>query len=77
VSSALLRELVIITGRLAGHSWLEANADTTAAFTALLTAPEPPPLAELDRILVLVLSKPVRPVRTEGMACRRSGLGTA
>jgi hypothetical protein len=56
VPSALLRELVIITGRLAGHSWLEANADRTAAFTALLVTPEPPPLAELDQILARVLS---------------------
>lgn len=56
VPSALLRELVIITGRLVGHSWLEANADRTAAFTALLVTPEPPPLAELDEILAHVLS---------------------
>jgi hypothetical protein len=56
VPSALLRELVIITSRLAGPSWLEANADRTAAFTALLVTPEPPPLAELDQILARVLS---------------------
>jgi hypothetical protein len=46
----------IITGRLAGHDWLEANADRTAAFTALLVTPEPPPLAERDQILARVLS---------------------
>lgn len=56
VPPALLRELVIITGRLVGHGWLEANADRTAAFTALLITPEPPPLAELDQILAHVLS---------------------
>jgi hypothetical protein len=56
VPSALLRELVIITSRLAGPSWLEANADRAAAFTALLVTPEPPPLAELDQILARVLS---------------------
>jgi Protein of unknown function (DUF1269) len=33
-----------------------ANADKTAAFTALLVRLEPPPLAELDRILARVLS---------------------
>lgn len=56
VPPTLLRELVIITSRLAGSSWLEANADRAAAFTALLVTPEPPPLAELDQILARVLS---------------------
>jgi hypothetical protein len=56
VPPALLRELVIITGRLAGRSWLQANADRAAAFIALQATPEPPPLAELDQILARVLS---------------------
>jgi hypothetical protein len=56
VPAALLRDLVIITGRLAGRSGLEANADGTAAFTALQVMLEPPPLAELDQILARVLS---------------------
>jgi hypothetical protein len=29
VPPALLRDLVIITGKLAGRTWLEANADAT------------------------------------------------
>ena len=53
---ALLRDLVIITTRLAGGAWLEANADSTAAFTALHAATHPPPLPELDQILARVLS---------------------
>ena len=52
----LLRDLVIITGRLAGRSWLHANADKVAAFTALQVTLEPPPLAQLDQILARVLS---------------------
>jgi len=56
VPAALLRDLVIITGRLAGRGWLEASADKSAAFTALLVTLEPPPLAELDQILARVLS---------------------
>ena len=56
VPAALLRDLVIITGRLAGRTWLETNADRTAAFTALQVTLEPPPLAELDQILARVLS---------------------
>jgi hypothetical protein len=53
---ALLRDLVIITARLAGRTWLEASADRTAAFTALQATPLPPPLAELDQILARVLA---------------------
>jgi len=53
---ALLRDLVIITASLAGRTWLEANADRTAAFNALQATPAPPPLAELDQILARVLS---------------------
>lgn len=56
VPAALLRDLVIITGRLAGRAWLEANADKTATFAALHRVAEPPPLAELDQILARVLS---------------------
>ena len=54
--SALLRDLVIITARLAGHTWLEANAEGTAAFTAVQASWRLPPLAELDQILARVLS---------------------
>jgi hypothetical protein len=53
---ALLRDLVIITAKLAGRTWLEANADLTAAFTALQVTLEPPPLPELDQILARVLA---------------------
>ena len=53
---ALLRDLVIITARLAGRAWLNANADSTAAFTALQATLQPPPLPELDQILARVLS---------------------
>jgi hypothetical protein len=56
VPPALLRDLVIITGRLAGRTWLDANADRTAAFTALHVTLAPPPLAELDQILAGLLS---------------------
>jgi len=52
----LLRDLVIITARLAGRTWLEAHADSTAAFTALDATVQPPPLPELDQILAHVLS---------------------
>jgi hypothetical protein len=34
VPPALLRDLVIITARLVGRTWLEADADNAAAFTA-------------------------------------------
>ena len=53
---ALLRDLVIITTRLAGRTWLEANADTTSAFMALHASVQPPPLPELDQVLARVLS---------------------
>ena len=56
VPPGLLRDLVIMTGRLAGRSWPDADADRTAAFTALQVTPEPPPLAELDQILARMLS---------------------
>jgi len=53
---ALLRDLVIITARLAGRTWLEANAEGTAAFAAVQGTWELPPLPELDQILARVLS---------------------
>ena len=71
---ALLRDVVIITGRLAGRTWLEANADTTVAFAALQAAVHPPPLSELDNILASVLSdrfglpRPAAALRP-GMCC--------
>jgi len=56
VPRALLRDVVIIIGRLAGRTWLEANADSTTAFTALQVTSEPPPLPELDQVLARVLA---------------------
>jgi hypothetical protein len=56
VPPELLRDLVIITARLAGRTWLDAHADRTAAFSALQGTSQPPPLAELDQILARVLS---------------------
>lgn len=53
---ALLRDLVIITARLAGHDWLEANADSSAAFSAVQGSWRLPSLPELDQILARVLS---------------------
>ena len=56
VPPALLRDLVIITARLAGRTWLEANTEGTAAFTAVQSTWQLPPLPELDQILARVLS---------------------
>lgn len=56
VPPALLRDLVILTGRLTGRTWLEANAAATAAFTALQVTRQPPPLPELDQVLARVLA---------------------
>jgi hypothetical protein len=56
VPPALLRDLVIITAQLAGRTWLQARADTMAAFTELQATWQPPPLPELDHILARVLS---------------------
>jgi hypothetical protein len=56
VPPALLRDLVIITAGLAGCTWLEAKADSVAAFTELRATWQPPPLPELDHILARVLS---------------------
>lgn len=66
VHPALLRDLVIITGRLAGRTWLTAHADTMAAFAALHSMTEPPQLAELDEILAHVLSDRFVAALTEG-----------
>ena len=56
VPPALLRDLVIITARLAGRARLDAHADSTAAFTALQETWQPPPLPGLDQILARLLS---------------------
>jgi hypothetical protein len=56
VPPALLRDLVIITARLAGRTWLQARPDSVAAFTELQASWQPPPLPELDRILAGVLA---------------------
>jgi len=79
VPPALLRDLVIVTGRLAGRTWLTAHADTTAAFAALHSMTEPPPLAELDQILARVLSDRFGAALTEGGGSlkRRSGAPVA
>ena len=53
---ALLRDLVIITARLAGPTWLEANADSMAAFIAVQATWRLPPMPELDQILARVLA---------------------
>ncbi len=66
VPAALLRDLVIITGRLAGRAWLTAGADKTAAFAALLSMAVPPPLAELDQVLARVLSDRFAAALAEG-----------
>jgi len=66
VPPALLRDLVIITGRLAGRTWLTAHADTMAGFAALHSMTEPPPLAELDQVLARVLSERFAAALTEG-----------
>jgi hypothetical protein len=56
VLPALLRDLVIITARLVGRTWLETHPESTATFTALYAADRPPPLPELDQILARLLS---------------------
>jgi len=47
----LLHDLVILTARLAGRRWLEANPDSVAVFTALYLTRMPPPLASSARSL--------------------------
>jgi len=56
VPPALLRDLVIITTGLVGRIWLDANPDSTDAFTVLQTTGQPPPPPELDQILARLLS---------------------
>lgn len=48
--AGLLRDLVILTARLADRRWLEANPDSVAVFTALYPT-RMPPLAQLGQIL--------------------------
>ena len=57
VAPGLLRDLIIITTRLASPAWLEATAETpaVASFTALTATRQPPPLPELDQILASLL----------------------
>lgn len=52
----LLRDLVIVTTRLVGRAWLEANAEETASFTRLHASLHAPPLPELDHLLACLLS---------------------
>jgi hypothetical protein len=56
VPAGLLRDLVILTARLADRRWLEANPDSAAVFTALYRTRMPPPLAQLHQILAGLLS---------------------
>jgi hypothetical protein len=56
VLPGLLRDLVIATTRLVGHSWLEANAEEAASFTTLQNSLNAPPLPELDHLLACLLS---------------------
>jgi hypothetical protein len=41
---------------ISGRTWLQAKADTIAAFTELQATWQPPPLPELDHILAHVLA---------------------
>jgi hypothetical protein len=52
----LLRDLVIVTRRLVGRTWLDANAEETASFTMLQTSLHAPPLPELDHLLACLLA---------------------
>ncbi|HEX5303109.1 MAG TPA: hypothetical protein VFW50_39560 [Streptosporangiaceae bacterium] len=56
VPPALLRDLVIITARLVGRTWLEADADKAAAFTAAQAIWRLLPPPELDLILARMLA---------------------
>lgn len=60
VPAGLLRDLVILTARLAGRRWLEADPDSMAVFTALyatrMPPPLAPPLAQLGQILAGLVS---------------------
>jgi hypothetical protein len=57
LAHSLLRGLVLTVRELAGPAWLAANSDDPdiAAFTALASAPTPPPPAGLDELLARVL----------------------
>ncbi len=56
VPPALLRDLVIITARLVGRTWLEADAGSPATFTATQAIWRLPPPPELDLILARMLA---------------------
>jgi hypothetical protein len=62
--AGLLRELVLAVRELAGTRWITARAASpaVAAFMALDRMPQPPALADLDRVLAGVLQArfPVR-----------------
>jgi hypothetical protein len=62
--AGLLRELVLAVRELAGTRWITARAASPAiaAFMALDRMPRPPALADLDRVLAVVLQArfPVR-----------------
>jgi hypothetical protein len=57
LAHSLLRGLMLTVRELAGPAWLAANTDDPdiAAFTALASAPTPPPPAGLDELLARVL----------------------
>ncbi len=61
VPPALLRDLVVIVGKMAGPTWLETRADGAAGAIALQASWQPPPLPELDQLLAGALFGPVRP----------------
>lgn len=67
VPPGLVRELITITGALAGRRWLRANAAAPAVetFTTLSAAPRPMALPAVDQILSALLW------------CRFSGPGAA
>ena len=54
--AALLRDLVIITARLVGRTWLEADTGNAAAFTAAQAIWQLPPPPELDLTLARMLA---------------------
>lgn len=55
VPAGLLREVVVVTSKLVGRTWLRNAPDRSADFTALYVTRTPPPLAELDQIIASVL----------------------
>jgi hypothetical protein len=56
VLPGLLRDLVIVTTRLVGRTWLDANAEETAPFTRVQSSLHAPPLPELDLLLACLLA---------------------